>query len=153
MTSAAFTHSPVTITAAGAQRVIVAAAEKAAELQAPSTVAVVDAQGILKALLRMDGSPLIGVDLARQKAYTVVAMGGVSTGRLAAGISGNPSVLAALTSLPDVAVLAGGLPLVLDGVVVGAVGVSAPTGGMDVAVAEAAVDAFSGHVRAPTTAC
>jgi uncharacterized protein GlcG (DUF336 family) len=144
MASAAFTHSPATITAVGAQRVMVAAAEKAAELQAPSTVAVVDAQGILKALLRMDGSPLIGVDLARQKAYTVVAMGGVSTGRLAAGISGNPSVLAALTSLPDVAVLAGGLPLVLDGVVVGAVGVSAPTGGMDVAVAEAAVDAFSG---------
>lgn len=131
-----------TVSATAAQAVLAAASTTAAELDAPSTIVVVDAHGLLKAMIRMDGAPLIGVDLARQKAYTCVAMGGRDTAQLAQAIAGNAQVLAALTSLPDVAVLSGGAPLLVDEVLVGAVGVSAPSGGADIKIAEAAVASF-----------
>jgi len=137
MTSTSLTASPVTVSAEGAQRVLAASVAQAHRSDAVATVAVVDAQGHLKAYLRMDGAALIGVELSRQKAWTAVAMGGADTGALATGVSGNAQLLAALTTLPGVALLAGGVPLQVDGVVVGAVGVSGPSGGLDTEIANA----------------
>ena len=39
------------------------------------TIAVVDAAGVLKALERMDGAPLLSIQVAQDKAYTAVGFG------------------------------------------------------------------------------
>ena len=40
-----------------------------------STIAIVDESGVLKGLLRMDGAPLLSVQVAQDKAYTAAAFG------------------------------------------------------------------------------
>ena len=143
MTSSSYVNSQTTISAEGAQKVIASAIAKAIELSAPATVAVVDVQGILKALVRMDGSPLIGVEVAVMKARTAVLMGGADTGQMAERLSQNATLLARLAPLPGIALLAGGSPLKVDGAMIGAVGVSAPSGASDEAIVVAAVEALT----------
>jgi uncharacterized protein GlcG (DUF336 family) len=129
------------VSAAAALRAISAAVDRAEDLGAPATVAVVDADGRLKAMVRMDGAPVIGLDLARRKAFTCLALGGTDTGVMADAIAKNAHLLAALTSLPDIALLAGGVPLRVGAKVVGAVGISAPNSGTDLDIAAAATAA------------
>ena len=133
-----------TISHAGAQEVLARASAKAAELGAPATIAVVDASGLLKAYVRMDGSPLVGAELAEMKARTAVLMGGAETGGMGERLGQNTGLLVRLAAIPGVALLPGGLPLRSEGALVGAVGVSSPTGGADEAVAAAAVEGFGG---------
>ncbi|WP_375481081.1 heme-binding protein [uncultured Jatrophihabitans sp.] len=121
-----------------ARAVIDAAVRNAEELRAPATVAVVDAVGTLKAMVRMDGAPLVGVDLARRKAVTCVIMGDRDTATLVDTIVKRPQMLAAITTLPDVVALPGGLGLLEDELLIGAVGVSSPTGDLDIRIANAA---------------
>ena len=127
------------ITLGHAQEVLVVATETALELNAPASIAIVDSVGLLKAMIRMDNAPLIGIDLARRKAYTCVAMGGRSTADMAKAIADDPVMLAVTTSLPDLAVLGGGSAILVDGTVVGAIGVSSPTGRQDLLISETAI--------------
>ena len=60
----------VMLTADGAMAILQAAVEKAQEISVPEVVAIVDAAGTLKALLRMDGAPYASIDVATDKAYT-----------------------------------------------------------------------------------
>lgn len=128
------------LTAAGAGQAV-AAAEAAARLEGGAVViAVVDAQGQLIALLRMDGAPLIGISVAQAKASTAAQLRTptVALQRLVDG--GTFSLLAAQGLAP----MEGGVPVVIDGVAVGAVGVSGMDGPTDARVAQAAVDALLG---------
>jgi uncharacterized protein GlcG (DUF336 family) len=127
-----------TISARGAQAVLDAAVAKAEQLGLAAVVAVVDSAGVLKALLRMDGAPLLGVEMAPRKAYTSVAFGGAPTGPTFEFVSQVPSLLAAVPALPGVTLAGGGVPLLDDGTLIGAVGVSAGTVDQDAAIAEAA---------------
>lgn len=67
---------PNAINAADAQKVIEAAAKKAAEISSPSNIAVTDPAGHLVAFLRMDGAVLVSIDVAQKKARTVSLFGG-----------------------------------------------------------------------------
>ena len=68
------------VSSALARRLIDASAAKAGEVGKAFTIAIVDASGVLKALERMDGAPLISIQIAQDKAYTAVSFGMPSHG-------------------------------------------------------------------------
>jgi uncharacterized protein GlcG (DUF336 family) len=128
-----------------AQRMVDAAVAKARELGVTEIVAIVDDGGNLKAFQRMDGAPLLCIQMAQNKAYT--ALFGVSTQEFFNFIQGDPSLLAGIPALARVAAWGGGFPIKVNGEVVGAIGLSgAPTVQNDVDCARAALGLISDAV-------
>ena len=121
-----------------AQRMVDEAVTKARELGVTENVAVLDDGGNLMAFRRMDGSPILCIEMAQNKAYT--ALFGVSTQEFFNFIQGDPSLLADIPTLARVAAWGGGFPIKVDGEVVGAIGLSgAPTVQNDIDCARAAL--------------
>jgi glc operon protein GlcG len=133
------THSRRALTHEGALRVLQAAIVRADEMERPQCVAVVDAAGQLLAFVRMDGAKFLSIRTAQRKAMTA-ANRRTATG----GIRPEHAVELALASSGDVTNLKGGLPIEVDGQVVGAVGVSSGSGQEDLEVAQAGVAAIPG---------
>ncbi len=132
----ATTSSKQTISAAGAQQVIEAAVAKANELGVPMVIAVVDESAQLKAYLRMDGSLLASVNVSQSKAVTAVGFG-LATDQWYSAIEDDPPLLHGVTAIPNFMMIGGGVPLVSDGAIVGAVGVSGGSYQQDTEVAQA----------------
>jgi len=121
-----------------AQKMVDAAMAKARKLGVTENVAILDDGGNLKAFARMDGAPILCIEMAQNKAYT--ALFGVSTQDFFDFIQGDPSLLAGIPTLSRVAAWGGGFPIQVDGEVVGAIGLSgAPTVQNDVDCAKAAL--------------
>jgi uncharacterized protein GlcG (DUF336 family) len=121
-----------------AQKMVNAAVAKAQELGVAENVTILDEGGNLKAFSRMDGAPVPTIEIAQNKAYT--ALFGVSTQDFFDSIEGDPSLLAGIPTLARVAAWGGGFPIVVNGEVVGAIGVSgAPLVQNDVDCARAAL--------------
>src|ERR1700726_4487725 len=130
-----------------AQKMVDEAVAKARELGVTENVAVLDDGGNLKAFTRMDGAPILSIEISQHKAYT--ALFGVSTQDFFNFIQGDPSLLAGIPTLRRVAAYGGGFPIKVDGEVVGAIGVSgAPMVQNDVDCPRAALALVSG--AAPT---
>ena len=125
-----------------AQQMVDAAVAKARELGVSENVAIIDDGGNLKAFGRMDGASILSTEIAQNKAYT--ALFGVSTQDFFNFIQGDPSLLAGIPTLSRVAAYGGGLPIQVDGEIVGAIGVSgAPTVQNDIDCAKAGLAALS----------
>src|SRR3989449_3389018 len=121
-----------------AQKMVDEAVAKARELGVTENVAILDEGGNLKAFRRMDGAPIMCIEMAQNKAYT--ALFGVSTQEFFNFIQGDPSLLAGIPTLARVAAWGGGFPIKVDGEIVGAIGVSgAPAVQNDVDCARAAL--------------
>jgi uncharacterized protein GlcG (DUF336 family) len=121
-----------------AQKMVNAAVAKARELGVSENVTILDDGGNLKAFSRMDGAPILSIEMAQNKAYT--ALFGVSTQEFFDSIQGDPSLLAGIPTLSRVAAWGGGFPIKVDGEIVGAIGVSgAPTVQNDIDCAKAAL--------------
>src|SRR4249920_3916085 len=105
-----------------AQRMVNAAVAKARELGVTENVAILDDGGNLKAFSRMDGAPILCIEMAQNKAYT--ALFGVSTQDFFDFIQRDPSLLAGIPTLARVAAWGGGFPIKVDEEIVGAIGVS-----------------------------
>jgi uncharacterized protein GlcG (DUF336 family) len=121
-----------------AQKMVDAAMAKAGALGVSENVAILDDGGNLKAFSRMDGAPILSIEMAQNKAYT--ALFGVSTQDFFNFIQGDPSLLAGVPTLARVAAWGGGFPIKVNGEVVGAIGLSgAPTVQNDVDCARAAL--------------
>ena len=71
----AATFERPSVTAELARAMIEAAEQKAEQMGHAFVIAVVDDSGILKAFSRMDGAPLLSVQIAQDKAYTAVGFG------------------------------------------------------------------------------
>lgn len=143
--AAATTFSRASIAAEAAQRAIAAATAEATSLGIPMTIAVVDESGIPKSLTRMDGASVASTELALDKAYTTVALGkGKPTHELFEMFSGDPSLLAGIPGRGRLTLIGGGWPIIIDGQVVGAVGVSGGRAVDDARVAQAGVAAVTG---------
>src|SRR6266404_5597024 len=109
-----------------AQKRVDEALAKARELGVTENIAILDDGGNLKAFGRMDGAPILCIEMAQNKAYT--ALFGVSTQDFFNFIKGDPSLLAGIPTLSRVAAWGGGFPIKVNGEVVGAIGLSgAPT--------------------------
>jgi len=131
------------ISAEAARQAIQAAEAKAREISVAMVIAVVDESGVLKAFSRMDGAPLLSVDIATDKAYTAVAFG-LPTHEWFNFIKDDAPLLHGITKTPRLVVFGGGYPLKADGQVIGGVGVSGGHYTHDMQVAEAAVAAVEG---------
>lgn len=137
------TRDRIQLNLAGAEAVLKAAKEKADALGLKCNIAVVDDGGHLLAFARMDGARPASATTALAKA-TSAATFRQETGPLPA--KGEPDTLLSLglqaASGGKVTPLKGGIPIVIDGQVVGAVGVGGGTGEQDVEVAKAGVQAL-----------
>src|SRR5258708_24931333 len=96
-----------------AQKMVDAALAKARALDVSENVAILDDGGNLKAFSRMDGAPILCIEIAQNKAYT--ALFGVSTHELFDFIKGDPSLLAGMPTLALLAAWGGGFPIKLAG--------------------------------------
>ena len=110
---------------------------------APLTVVVVDAAGVMKAVLREDGASLARVEIAAGKANACMAMGlaGRELARRAQAMPAFMNALSDLTGGRAVPVPGGVLVKDADGAVLGAVGVSGDASDKDEVCAVAGIRA------------
>lgn len=128
-----------------ANRILQSGIAHAAEIDVPAVIAVVDDAGILKAFVRMDGAPLLSVQVAQDKAYTAAASGR-STDEWYDFIKDEPALaLGAPAGIERLIVFGGGIPLLAGGAIVGAVGVSGAHYARDMEIAAAAVRVMDDH--------
>jgi glc operon protein GlcG len=125
------------LTHAGALVVLTGAVAKAQQMGVPQCIAVVDGGGNLLAYVRMDGAKVLSQISATNKAVTA-ASSRAPTGQMDAEIGLRLSV----TTGGRLINIAGGLPIVIDGDVVGAVGVGSGTPQQDVEVGQAGIEAL-----------
>ena len=124
-----------------ATKVVEAAIEKAREIGQPMNIAVVDDGGHLVAFVRMDGAIKASIDISIRKARTSILMN-APTGALTAIVQPGAELYGLEQTCGGLVIFGGGIPLTVDGVVVGAIGVSAGSVDQDVSVAEAGVAAL-----------
>ncbi|MEI6405050.1 MAG: heme-binding protein [Actinomycetes bacterium] len=131
-----------------ALRMIAAAQAKAIEINAPMSIAVLDAGANLLAFNRMDGAELAGPNLAIDKAYTSVT-NRIATGDLKSRVApdGDLPGMSANGNGRYIA-FAGGLPCWDDDRVVGAIGVSGGSWDEDDICAQAAITVYEQAARA-----
>lgn len=128
---------------ADARLLIEAGVTKAGEMGVPQCVAVADESGTLIAFERMDGGKVSSVSIAVDKAFTAAVARNATSFYGGASQPGSPAWGINQTNLGRFCVIGGGLPVIVDGAVVGGVGVSSGTAAQDEEVAQAAVDAFA----------
>ena len=127
------------VAADGAQRALAAAEAEARQQKWAVSIAVVDAAGELVAFLRMDGAPFSSIDVARAKARTAARFRRPTRALDSALTAGRLAILGLEGATP----VEGGVPIIVGGEVVGAVGVSGVTSAQDAQVAQAGVRAVT----------
>lgn len=125
-----------------ARKLIEGAQAKAVEIGVPMCIAVTDDSGNLIAFERMDGGKITSTTIAVDKAFT--AAGAKKATHEYGEISqpGAPAYGIASAIGGRLMVVGGGLPVLADGDVVGAIGVSSGTPMQDREVAQAGIDCF-----------
>jgi uncharacterized protein GlcG (DUF336 family) len=126
------------ITYAQAQRAAQAAMARAAEIKVPNSIAVVEPSGELVFFLRMDGAPYSAAQLAQQKAWTA-ARYRRPTKMFYDGVEGGHSFF---LTFPGISATPGGVPIIVDGKLIGAIGVSGGNGEQDMIVSGAGAEAL-----------
>jgi glc operon protein GlcG len=142
----------VQLNLAGAERILAAAKAKASDMKLKMNIAIVDDGGHLLAFARMDGARPASGYTALTKAVTA------ATFRRATGPlppKGEPDVLlnlslqsAAAVSGGKITTLKGGVPVMVEGQVIGAIGCGGGTGEQDAEVAKAGIQALLDALKA-----
>ncbi|MCA8907929.1 MAG: heme-binding protein [Rhodospirillaceae bacterium] len=113
----------------GALKALNAAVRRAGEVSAAGVAAVTDDSGRLLAFVRLDGSSSLSADIAVDRATRAAALG------TATGGEGDP-------------LGPGGLPVFLDGGLVGAIGIDTGDAPLDLDIARTALAALPGATEA-----
>jgi uncharacterized protein GlcG (DUF336 family) len=129
------------ISAEAANAAVSAAIARARELGVRINAAVVDSGGNLAAFLRIPGAFLHSVGIAIDKAYTAASFG-FPTSQWDAVLAGDDRVRQGLMEVPRLVMIGGGLPIIADGRVIGAIGVSGASEEQDEICARAALAAL-----------
>ena len=130
------------LTQEGALKLLDAAVAKAEENKTPMCIAVVDDGGNLLAFVRMNGAKIHSIDTSISKARTAV-----STRNQTGGIPYELSMKLALVSGGRYTNLNAGLPIIVDGHVIGGIGAGSGSGAEDLEVTKAAVAVIEGSQR------
>ena len=131
-------------------RVLLAAARQRAQaIGVPMCIAIADESGNLIAFERMEGGKVTSITIAIDKAFTAAAARKATHDYGTASQPGGAAYGIASAIGGRLMVVAGGLPVVWQGEVVGGIGVSSGTPPQDRDVAEAAVAAFLAEAAAP----
>lgn len=115
-----------------------AAKEAALQLGVPNAIAVVEPTGELVYFIKMDGAPYSAIQLAIQKAVTSARYRRPTK----AFFDGIESGHAFFATFPGMVAVPGGAPIVVDGKLIGAIGVSGGDAVQDVLVSNAGLDAL-----------
>ena len=127
---------------ADAQMLIAGARRKASEIGVPMCIAITDESGQLIAFERMDGGKVTSTTIAIDKAFTAAAARKSTHEYGAASQPGNPTFGIHSAIGGRLMVVGGGLPVVVDGEVVGGIGLSSGTPAQDMECAKAGIDHF-----------
>ena len=136
------TSPALRLTNEGAMNILGAAMAKAAEMGVPQCISVVDAGGHLLAFSRMDGAFVLSIDSSLMKAMTAASYG-EPTGHIPEGVD----LKLAIATQGKRVNLPGGLPIIVDGHLVGGIGVGSGAGHEDLEVANAGLAAIPGTKR------
>lgn len=121
-----------------AKKLLDKAENKAKEINVPVVIALVDDGGNLIAQHKMDDALLISVSLSLNKAYTSVATK-MSTENLSELIlPGKP--LYTLENIKNITAVGGGIPIIINGNIIGAIGVSGGSVEEDILIAKSALE-------------
>lgn len=123
-----------------ARIVLAGARAKAEEIGVPMCIAIVDESAQLVAFERMDGGKVTSSTIAQDKAFTAAGAKRTTESYGAASQPGKPAYGINSAIGGRLLVVAGGIPIVVDGDIVGAVGVSSGTPDQDSACAQAGID-------------
>ncbi|MCC7179271.1 MAG: heme-binding protein [Acidobacteria bacterium] len=126
------------ITLEGAKRILAAAEAEARKNNWNVAIAVVDESGNLIAFQKLDDTQVGSIDIAIGKARTAARMKR-PTKALEDAVAGGRTVMLAVEGIVP---LEGGVPVTVDGRIIGAVGVSGVTSQQDAQVASAGVAAL-----------
>lgn len=127
---------------ADARTIIAGARAKAEAIGVPMCIAVTDESGNLIAFERMDGGKITSITIAIDKSYTASAAKKATHEYGAASQPGSPAYGINSAIGGRLMVVGGGLPVIVDGAVVGGIGVSSGTPAQDTEVAQAGIDTF-----------
>lgn len=103
-------------------------------------ITIVDSGGQLVMLQRLDGAQWGSVDVARDKAHSAVAFRRPT--KVFQDLVGQGGANLRLLNLHGASLLEGGIPIVVSGKIVGAVGVSGVTSQQDAQIGQAGIDAL-----------
>jgi uncharacterized protein GlcG (DUF336 family) len=126
------------LTLEAAQKLAAVAEAEALKNKWTMVVAIVDDGGHLVYLQRMDNTQIGSIEVAIQKAKTAISFKRPTKAYEDMVAQGKTDIL----GVPGVIPIEGGLPLIIDGQYIGAIGVSGGTRQQDGVVAKAAVDAL-----------
>jgi uncharacterized protein GlcG (DUF336 family) len=125
-----------------ARALIAAARVKAGEIGVPMCIAITDDAGNLVAFERMDGGKVTSTTIAIDKSYTASGAKKATHEYGEASQPGKPAYGISAAIGGRLMVVAGGLPVMVNGECVGGIGISSGTPAQDLVVAQAAIDAF-----------
>ena len=128
------------ITLDQAKKAMAGAEAEAKKNNWPVVITILDSGGNLVMSQRLDGAQFGSVEVARDKAYSAVAFRR-PTKAFEDGLSQGGANLR-LLNLRGASMLDGGWPIVIDGKIVGGIGVSGVTGAQDAQIGKAGVDAL-----------
>ena len=138
------TRTALKLTHEGALKVLNGALTKATELGVPQNITIVDEGGNLLAYVRMDGAKLLSRETSLSKAITAA-----SHRQPSSRLDPKNEVKLSLAAGQRLTNLEGGLPIIIDGHVLGAIGVGSGTGAQDVEVARAGLAAIGAEDQIP----
>lgn len=132
------TRPAIKLTHKGAMVLLEAAVAHAEKMGVPQCIAIVDEGCNLMAFVRMDGARVLSIKSSQRKAMTA-ATTGKPTGEIDPAIE----LKLAVVTDGDMVNLKGGLPIIVDGIVIGGIGVGSGRGEQDLEVARTAFGIFS----------
>jgi uncharacterized protein GlcG (DUF336 family) len=134
--------SSSTMSLAAADRAVAAGRKRAAEIDVRCTVTVIDSGGNLVAVARMDGAVLASIETSYTKARTSVLFA-AATRDLTAEIQPERPMFSIANAVREpLAFQAGGVPIIDEGVLIGAIGVGGGASHQDHDIATAALGAL-----------
>ncbi len=140
----AVTRPSLKLTHAAALTALQAAVAKAEEIGWDVNIVIVDESGVLLAAIRMDGAKFLSLTTATNKAKSAA-----SHRRPTPEIGGDLAESLALASHGQLTNMAGGLPIVIDGICVGGIGIGSAPDDEDILIARAGLAAIGAAERMP----
>lgn len=135
------------LTLEDAKVVLKGAEKKAKEIGIDMDIAVVDDGGNLLALYRMDRAKITSIDIAINKAFTAAGARKATHEYSEIAGTGGPAFGIHVSNRGRFMIFGGGLPIFVDGYIVGGVGCSSGSVEEDRIVAQAAIDTLLKHLK------
>jgi glc operon protein GlcG len=128
------------ITLDQAKKAMAGAEAEAKKNSWPVVIVVLDSGGNLVMLQRLDGTQLGSIDVAKDKARSAVSFKRPT--KVFSDLIAQGGANVRLLNLSGASMLEGGIPIMADGKIIGAIGVSGVTAQQDAQIAQAGIDAM-----------